>query len=239
MRELLEALLDLQKLDVELSGLEAVRARLPRKIAELAAEKESLRAAVTRAEDLLGAARADIARRQRELESLSAKQRDLVSRQLIIKTNEEYAALTHEIAYAKQEVRESEDALLRLMEDAERLVADLDAARADRDRSTLDIDGRTDGLRRELADLSDAVAVKRDERLRVSKRVDPPTLSRYERILASKGDSAIADVTEGTCSGCRIKLPPQTVIEVRSGRRLMVCESCGRILFWQGERVRG
>jgi predicted nucleic acid-binding Zn-ribbon protein len=125
------------------------------------------------------------------------------------------------------------------MEDAERLVADLDAARADRDRSTLDIDGRTDGLRRELADLSDAVAVKRDERLRVSKRVDPPTLSRYERILASKGDSAIADVTEGTCSGCRIKLPPQTVIEVRSGRRLMVCESCGRILFWQGERVRG
>ena len=239
MRELLEALLDLQNLDVELAGLEAVRSRLPRKIAELAAEKESLRAAVAQSEERLAAARGDIARRQRDLEGLNAKRDDLVSRQLIIKTNEEYAALTHEIGFAKQEIRENEDALLRLMEDAERLVAELEKARVDLERSTRDIDGRTAGFERELAELSDAVAVKRDERLRVSKRVDRPILSRYERILASKGNSAIADVTDGTCSGCRMKLPPQTVIEVRSGRRLMVCESCGRILFWQGERGRG
>ena len=125
------------------------------------------------------------------------------------------------------------------MEDAERLVAELETARVDLERSTRDIDERTAGLERELAELSDAVAVKRDERLRVSRRVDAPTLARYERILASKGNSAISDVTDGTCSGCRMKLPPQTVIEVRSGRRLMVCEGCGRILFWQGERGRG
>jgi len=234
-REVLEALLDLQRIDVELAGLEAAKARLPRRLSELALQKERLRAAVADVEEKLAAARSDLVRRQRDLDGLAAKRNDLIGRQLIIKTNAEYAALTHEIEFVKRDIAEGEDAVLRLMEDAERLAADVEAVRANAERETQAIDGRIEELTKQLEAAGDDVAVKRDERLRTSKRVDPTTLARYERILASKGDTAVAAIENGTCSGCHMRLPQQTIIEVRRGQQFRLCEGCGRILSWRGE----
>jgi predicted nucleic acid-binding Zn-ribbon protein len=238
-RELLEALLNLQRIDAELTGLEAAKARLPKRIAELSVEKERLRADAGEIEERLTAVRAELVRRQRDLDGLGAKRSELLSRQLVIKTNEEYAALTHEIGFAKQQISEGEDTVLRLMEEGERLAKEADTARADSASATEEIDRRIEALNRQLAAMSDDVAVKRDERLRMSKRVDAPTLTKYERILGSKGDIAIVGIEDGACSGCRIKLPAQTVIEVKRAQRFIVCESCGRILFWGGERGSG
>lgn len=239
MRELLEALLDLQRIDAELTGLEAVKARLPKRIAELSVKREGLRADVDEVEELLTAARAELVQRQREFDGLNAKRVELLSRQLVIKTNEEYAALTHEIEFVKNQISEGEDAVLRLMEEGERLSKEVDTARAESASASQEIDAQIDVLTRQLAAMSDAAAIKRDERLRTSKRVDAPTLTKYERILASKGDVAVVDIEDGACSGCRVKLPAQTVIEVKRGQRFIVCESCGRILFWGGERGSG
>jgi predicted nucleic acid-binding Zn-ribbon protein len=238
-RELLDILLNLQRIDAELTGLDAAKARLPGKIAELSLEKDHLRADVGEVEERLGAVRNDIVRRQRELDGLNAKRGELLTRQLIIKTNAEYAALTHEIGFVKQQITEGEDAVLRLMEEGERLAKEAETVRADAARATEEIDKQVDALNRKLAAMSDDAAVKRDERLRASKRVDAPTLSKYERILASKGDVAVVGIEDGACSGCRIKLPAQTVIEVKRAKRFIVCESCGRILFWGGERESG
>ena len=102
-----------------------------------------------------------------------------------------------------------------------------------------DLDARASALRSELSRLDDAVAVKRDERLRVATRVDSSSLERYDRILASKGDAALARIVDGACSGCRIKLPPQLVIEVKRSDRIIECQSCGRILFWRREAEDG
>jgi hypothetical protein len=237
--ELLEALLDLQRIDAELTGLEARKARLPGKLAALFVEKERLLNDIGDVEERLTASRNELVRRQRELDGLSAKRGEFLSRQLVIKTNEEYAALTHEIGFVAQQISECEDTVLRLMEDGERLSKEVDAARADSASATREIDAQIEALNRQLAAMSDDVAVKRDERLRMSKRVDVPTLTRYERILASKGDVAVVSIDGGACSGCRIKLPAQTVIEVKRGQRFIVCESCGRILFWGGERGSG
>ncbi|MDD5756941.1 MAG: C4-type zinc ribbon domain-containing protein [bacterium] len=38
-----------------------------------------------------------------------------------------------------------------------------------------------------------------------------------------------------SCGGCHMTLPPQVVNEVRKLDRLVLCESCSRILFWKGE----
>jgi hypothetical protein len=63
--------------------------------------------------------------------------------------------------------------------------------------------------------------------------VPPPLLQRYRRILANKGDMAIAPITNGNmCGGCHMKLTPQTVIEAKSNADPATCEQCGRFLFW-------
>jgi len=35
-----------------------------------------------------------------------------------------------------------------------------------------------------------------------------------------------------SCGGCHKIVPPQKVMEIRSGKRLLRCEFCGRLLYW-------
>ena len=37
-------------------------------------------------------------------------------------------------------------------------------------------------------------------------------------------------VENNTCQVCHMRLPPQTVIDVKKGRKVIVCNSCQRIL---------
>ncbi len=235
MLEQLELLLALSQIDSELQDVVGEHESLPDEIASLGEQKETLGEAIAEKEDRLDEMRKDRQRLERELEDLSAKLRDLTSKQLMIKTNEEYAALSLEIEHAKRQISDTEDAILGKLELADECVEELGAAKELAAASGRDLESRIAGLRSELKRLDDAVAVKKDERLRVATRVDSLALKRYDRILASKGDSALARVVDGACSGCRMKLPPQFVIEIKRADRLIECQSCGRILFWRRE----
>ena len=239
MLEQLELLLALSQIDSELQDVVGEHESLPDDIASLGEEKAKLGEAIVEKKDRLDDMRKDRQRLERELEDLSAKLSDLMSKQLLIKTNEEYAALSLEIEHAKSQISDTEDAILRGLELADECVEELDAAREVAASAERDLGSRIAGLRSELKRLDDAVAVKKDERLRVATRVDSLALKRYDRILASKGDSALARVVDGACSGCRMKLPPQFVIEIKRADRLIECQSCGRILFWRRESEDG
>ena len=75
----------------------------------------------------------------------------------------------------------------------------------------------------------DALAAKIDER----------TLSAYERIRGN-AHNHLAVVTlfpkneDGTygdaCGGCFHTITPQRIIDIASGRKLVICEHCGRII---------
>ena len=235
MLEQLELLLALSQIDSELQDVVGEHESLPDEIASLGQEKERLGEAIVEKEDGLDDMKRDRQKLERELEDLSAKLLDLTSKQLVIKTNEEYAALSLEIEHTKSRISDTEDAILRSLERADECTEELSAAREVAAAAARDLESRISALRSELRRLDDAVAVKKDERLRVATRVDSPLLARYDRILVSKGDSALARVVDGACSGCRMKLPPQFIIEIKRADRMIECQSCGRILFWRRE----
>ncbi len=239
MLEQLELLLELQGVDSELFELTRERESLPGRIESLAAVRERVRSESAEKESALEDAKKERLRKERELEDVGAKVADLKSKQLVIKTNEEYAALTHEIEFRQREISDTEDAILRLLEDIERLTTEVEEARAAADEATAQMDREIAELRSKLEELDDAIAVKRDERLRIAMRVDGSVLRRYEGILHSKGDSALARIVDGACSGCYKNLPPQTVIEVKRGNGFVECDGCGRILYWSRETELG
>ena len=47
---------------------------------------------------------------------------------------------------------------------------------------------------------------------------------------------AVVPVLKGACGGCFSALPPQRVNVACLGNELVVCEACGRIVVWDGER---
>jgi predicted nucleic acid-binding Zn-ribbon protein len=233
--EQLELLLQLQDIDIELLELEAAREALPGEIDALEEEKGRLRNDVGTREGALEEVRRARSRKEHELEDANARINDLRAKQLLIKTNAEYAALTHEIEFMKQEISDIEESVLELLEDAERSTSGIEEARARAAEAERESDRRLEELRAKLGELDEAIEIKRDERLRVSKRVEASLLKRYDRLFASKGDCAIAHVTDGACSGCYKSLPPQTILEVKRARGFIECDGCGRILYWSLE----
>ncbi len=53
----------------------------------------------------------------------------------------------------------------------------------------------------------------------------------YDRLKAKKGGTAVARVEGGMCTGCRITLPTTVIARARSGKDMVTCSSCGRVLY--------
>ena len=53
----------------------------------------------------------------------------------------------------------------------------------------------------------------------------------YERLQKTRGGQAVAQVEGGRCLGCNMAIPTHQFQRARSGRDLVECGNCGRILF--------
>jgi uncharacterized protein len=67
----------------------------------------------------------------------------------------------------------------------------------------------------------------------LAKTADPEIMRIYQRLLNNKKDRVVVPIENRTCSGCHIALTAQHENVVRRGERLIFCEHCSRIHFWQ------
>jgi len=73
----------------------------------------------------------------------------------------------------------------------------------------------------------------KEKRDNLIKDADTEILKIYEKLLKNKKDRVVVPMENRTCSGCHIALTAQHENAVRKGIRLVFCEHCSRILFWQ------
>lgn len=67
-----------------------------------------------------------------------------------------------------------------------------------------------------------------------SKKVDPGLLEKYHSIK-QHCTPPMAKLINGQCSGCFMSLPSATLLDIRSGDRIVECDNCGRILYDMGD----
>lgn len=225
-------LLELRQLDDRLHDvrrlLEARQADLQRRKLEADLVRETLAQESARLE---GAAK-----RKREAELEVKQSRDAKKKfenQLQgVKTNVEYQALLKEISAMEAKARGWEDVILETMEleeGTQRIAERLKTELTEKDRIATEEGTR---VAAETADVRAQEEQLETRRTGLIASLAAPARSRYERLRAVKGETAIVAVTHGSCGGCHYNLPPQTVNEVRRNERLILCEGCGRILVW-------
>ncbi|HWF47916.1 MAG TPA: C4-type zinc ribbon domain-containing protein [Bryobacteraceae bacterium] len=224
--------LRLQALDRKISALEHEISTLPKHIAEIEKKLETH----TRRLEAEKASQTSNHRERRKLEGDIQVQEQKISKlkgqTLEAKTNEQYRAFQHEIAYCEGEIRKAEDKILELMEQGEPLDKNIREAEADLKIQQQHVESekkraveRTAADKRELAD-------RQSERKAAVAEINPKVYADYERIRRKTKGTAIADATEGRCGACQIMLRPQFFQDLRRGDQIMFCESCGRILTY-------
>jgi len=235
MLDILEQLLVIQERDRRLAQLRAEAARIPIEVAaaqkRLADESAKLEHAKTELKQI------ESQRKQLEVDADAKRQQILKYRTQLnqIKSNTEYQALLKEINKAEDDIRQVEDVELDFMDRLDKLQPALKqeqaqlkllAGKADTEKAELQ--KRTKLIETELAQLQ-------GEREKLVATVDADALSRYDRLLRSKGDLAIVPIKHGNCGGCHLNLPPQIVHTAKGESELTSCSYCGRILYWQAE----
>jgi len=230
----LQTLIDLQGYDARIASLEAEAARLPKQIeslqASLAEAKKQMETLKARADST----RKDLRAKEKDLEVIAAKRAKQEARLYEVKTNKEYSAALLEIEESKQEKAKTEEEILALMELQERL--GVEVREAEKRFKTREEQARHDEavVRKKLAAVEQELEIVRAERKSRAKELPVGLLASYDRILKARGGVAVAAVSAAAvCGGCRVSIRPQAIQELRAATGLMVCESCGRYLYWQ------
>ncbi len=230
----LQTLIDLQGFDARIAGLESEAARLPRQIEALQAALAEAKKAVETIKAKVDTTRKDLRTREKDLEVANVKRQKLEAKLYEVKTNKEYSAVLLEIEEAKQEKAKTEEDILGLMEMQERLAVEI--KEAEQRFKTREEQARQDAavVRKKLAAVEQELATVRAQRTSRAKELPAGVLASYDRILKARGGIAVAAVSAAAvCGGCRVSIRPQAVQELRAATGLMVCESCGRYLYWQ------
>lgn len=235
MVEAIQNLVQLQQLDFKLDQIERDKGDLPARVDELKQSVDKTKDDLEQVKSKIAALEIEKRRIEGEINVLEEKKKHNEERLYSVTTNKEYDAVTLEIEAVIKDIDENETKLLEAIEDIE----NSESLRDDLEKELAEVQ-KTYAL--QSADLHKKIALNADkeselnaERVNLTQAIPIQHLRLYERIRPSKDGLALVGIVRGACGGCYTQIPPQRVMEIRDQDKLIECESCGRIFYWQEE----
>ena len=232
MRDQFRLLFELQHVDDCLRVLALEEHTLPQRL-------QAYEAACTTARQQLAQQQAAIEHSERqqrvldrELASHQEALRKTQSKAHEVKTNKEYSAVLTEIESGKQRLEALEDQLLALMEatDQQRQAYRVQEQRVQ--AALQELAGQQRQLQQAQASLQRDMADEQESRQQTVATLDAKLYEQYQKMAAQHGGRAVAQLQDGVCSGCHLKVQPQLISEIRLQTQLFTCPHCRLMLLW-------
>jgi predicted nucleic acid-binding Zn-ribbon protein len=227
----LKTVIDLQHVDSRIGELTAQIDALPAQIQTLEAQLKDFLHAHDERKLRLAANQKERKELDGEIQLIQTKISKHKGQLYEVKTNEQYKAMLKEIEGEEANIRKIEDKILEKMveaEDIQKLVTEA-GARLEGEKA------RVAAETKRLNSLREADVEERDELLAQRKTLatalSAGLLETYERVRRGRRGVAVAEVREGFCTACNVRLRPQVYNDIRMNEALLMCESCSRIMY--------
>jgi uncharacterized protein len=148
-----------------------------------------------------------------------------------IQSPKELQDIQNEIASLKKRRSALEDSEIESMLRSEEAEAVYESSRNNLENATAQSIQNQAGLRGELSSLLAEKGRLVTEREAVVNQLHPEMIGLYEQLRKQKRGLAVALIQENACSACGTTLRPVEVQVAKSGAELVMCSTCGRILF--------
>jgi predicted nucleic acid-binding Zn-ribbon protein len=234
LREQLELLWELQRIDLDLKSIKEGQEAYPKEMKRLdekqKIERERVQKERERAESL------EKERRQREghLNTEQDKIKRTEGRMFEVKTNKEYQALLSEIETIKGANNREEEEILRLLEEIDELKQDLSKREKETAITLERIEEEKKVLQERMTRDKALWKKKMERRETLSKQMESNLFKLYNTLKEKRQGVGVVSVKQETCQGCFVNVPPQMFIEAQKNDSLIRCPNCNRILYYEG-----
>ncbi len=227
----LKALYELQTVDSSIDNIQRLRGELPLEVQDLEDEIAGLETRVTNYENELKELENKISNKKNEIKESEQLIEKYKKQQNNVRNNREYEALSKEVEFQSLEI-ELRQKHIKEFEDK------IKKRQKDIDNSKKELEERKEDLRSKKEELDSIIAeTQKDEESlnsrseKIREIVEPRLLNAYKKIRNNaRNGLAVVTVERDACGGCFNKIPPQRQLDIRSRKKIIVCEYCGRIL---------
>ena len=230
--EKLKTLYALQEADSAIDKIVQLRGELPSEVEALEGEVVDLKARLAQGAAVIDAYNQTIAENKQNIVDCDLQIEKYQKQLDDISNSREYDSINKEIEnqgllrqIAQKTINDTRAAIMERKEEQESL-KDYISVRSE------DLKAKKEELATIVESTSkeeEALKAKRDE---CAAKIDPRTMSAYDRIRASVHNHlAVVSVYNGdSCGGCFNTITPQRLVEIASNKKLIICEHCGRII---------
>ena len=230
----LENLITLQKLDLQIRAVEIRLARIPVEVEELEKEVATERANVKAAGDRLGESQKQRRAMEGELEQMETSIAKYKDQLMQVKTNDEYKAMQKQIENSKEEIGKKEEDILVGMDEADRFQEQLKLREKELEEGQKKVTAMEADLEKEATRLRTELETETSGREKLLATIDAALLAQYRKVSDARSGIAMAEAKDEHCEVCHVRLRPQVYNEIRVGKEILNCDSCGRIMYYLG-----
>ncbi len=230
--EKLLALNNLQTVDSKIDRIKTLRGELPLEVQDLEDEIAGLETRINKFEEESKTFEKAISTKKTEIKQADILIKKYTEQQNNVRNNREYDSLTKEIEFQQLEIQLCEKRIKEYTIQMNEKKDEISKARVGFDERKKDLVLKVN----ELKGITEETQKEEDELLKKSvqleKVIDPRLLSAYKRIrINARNGLAVVGVERNACGGCFNKVPPQRQLEIKTRKKIIVCEYCGRIII--------
>lgn len=232
MQEQLKTILSIQELDIQMIRLMRLKRERQVELDQINSLHKELVEQLQEREEEITAINDEILRFEKKTEEIKERTKKLEDRQASVKKIEEFNALTKELSECEREKSTAENTLSNLVDKRvheEGILEQTKSSLEETAQNSRDIEA---DILETIRSINTEGAALKEQREALAQTAEPTTLGVYERLIRNKKDRVVVPIENRICNGCHITLTAQHENLVRRAEKLVFCEHCSRVHFW-------
>jgi predicted nucleic acid-binding Zn-ribbon protein len=229
--ERLRALYGLQLVDSEIDKIKTLRGELPLEVQDLEDEIAGLETRLSNLKEEVVNLEKAVAKKHNEISESEALIKKYDEQQKNVRNNREFDSLSKEIEYQNLEIELFNKKIKEFtfqIEEKKVVIAESEAALGERRN---DLETKKSELDEIISDTQKEEQGLYEKHASIEEIIEERLLTAYKRIRANaRNGLAVVPVQRDACGGCFNQIPPQRQLDIKSRKKIIVCEYCGRIL---------
>lgn len=236
--EKLRALYELQTVVSQVDAIRVERGELPLEVQYLEDEIAGIEVRIAKKEAEVKRVNDAIIAKNMELKDCATLLKKYEAQQMAVRNSREFDSLKKEVEYQSlnsqlydKQLREFNEILKRENNSVTELGNILTERKGDLAIKKVELET----IVSETKDLEEQLLARIDK---LQSNIEERLVSAFNRIRSNaRNGLAVVTVARNACGGCFNQIPPQMQVEIRTHKKVIVCEYCGRILVDYGNET--